>query len=619
MRPSRLADAWHFVAIAGALALIAVLGARPIVHDDVFFHLRTGEMVAHTGVVPTSDSFTHTLPGTPWTTHEWGFGLLLYGAYRLGGLPALAGLMPLVLVGIFLAVYLQMRRVVAPERLALLTPLLLLGVGAAEASCFVLRAALFTTLGFALLVHLLQRLHAGGGARVVAGIALLFLVWANMHAGVMFGLAILGLHAIQPVLDAWRSTTAGVKDRWAAVWRGRSRDRVLLFIACAAITLVNPNGLDLWTFPFRLNRLLYASGLRYDMGIFGAPLPGRHPMFFALVALSLAACLPVGPLWRARRDATWPTFAHALGTACLLTMALRSNRFIFDFVVFALPWCAMAWGGRMGAAGASGVATPGRLPRAWVEFAGVVAVLGTTLVMRPALPERALADRVPVRLAEFMAREHIAGRMFNPESFGGYLGWRLRQPVYWDGRNDIFGPVAMEFARMSDLGDLVRRHGLDALALDARYDEKFHAYLIEHRAEWALVYWDDVSALYLKREPKFLAILERWEYELLRPFRVPLDSEIVRVAADPALHKEMQAELARALAQGGDTYIVWYLRGRLAQEAGDHAGAYAALQRALRLQARPDVVYHLARAARDLGKDDEARMLFQRYMSRVPR
>lgn len=619
MRSSRVAQAWHVVALVAALATIAALGVRPIVHDDVFFHLRTGEMVARTGVVPRVDVFTHTVAGTRWTTHEWGFGLLLYGAYRLGGFAALVALMPVLVVCIFLATYLAMRRVIAPGRLTLATPLLLLGLGAAQQSCFVLRAALFTTLGLALLVHLLQRLHAGGGAPVVAAIAVLFLVWANMHAGVMFGVAIVALHTIQPAFDAWRSSEAGAKDRWAAALRGRSRDRLRLLIACAVITLLNPNGFDLWTFPFRLNRLLYGSGLTYEMGIFAAPLPRHHPAFFALVALSLAACLPVRRLQRTWRDTTTPALAHALGTACLLVMALRSNRFIFDFVVFALPWCALAWGGRIGAATPDATGAAGRFSRTWLEFPVAVAALGAMVLATPTFPRQPLAIRMPVRLADFMAREHIVGRMFNPEAFGGYLGWRLRQPVYWDGRNDIFGSVAMEFATTRDPGELVRRRHLDVLALDRAYDQKFEGYLTAHRTEWALVYWDEVSALYLKRLPKFRGVLERWEYQLLRPFRVPADREIARLAADPALHAEMERELARALVQGGDTYIAWYLRGRLAQEAGDRQGAYAALLRAFRIAARPDVVYHLAAAARDVGRPDEARALLQRYMARVPR
>lgn len=613
MRPSRFADAWHLVAVLAVLATVAVVGARPIVHDDVFYHLRTGEMVARTGVVPTSDSFTHTLPGTPWTTHEWGFGLLLHGAYRLGGFAALVALMPAVLVGIFLAIYLQMRRVMAPARLALATPLLLLGFAAAERSCFVLRAALFTTLGLACLAYLLQRLHAGGGARFVAAIALLFLVWANMHAGVMFGVGIVGLHAMPAVLDAWRS------GGWAAVVRGRSRERLLLLLGCAAITLVNPNGLDLWTFPVRLNHVLYGSGLTYGMGIFAAPLPRQHPAFFALFALCLAASLPLARLKRVCADAAWPGLGHALATGALLVMAVRSNRFIFDFVVFALPWCAVAWGGRIGATTVAPADAPRRSSRASLEFAGTLAAFGAMFVASPSLPRHALADRVPVRLADFMQREHIGGRMLNHETFGGYLGWRLRQPVYWDGRNDIFGPLALEFAYTEDVGQLVARHQLDVLALNPGYDRKFETYLIAHRQDWGLAYWDDVAALYLRRVPKFQGVLDRWEYLLLRPFRVPAEAEIARLAADPALRKRVGVELANARAQAGGTYLVWYLGGRIAQASGDLRGAYASLQRAVQVAPRAEAIFQLAAVARDLGKADEARALLDRYMALVGR
>ena len=47
---SRWALTWHGVGVAGVLAWSAALALRPLVHDDVFFHLRTGELVARTGV-----------------------------------------------------------------------------------------------------------------------------------------------------------------------------------------------------------------------------------------------------------------------------------------------------------------------------------------------------------------------------------------------------------------------------------------------------------------------------------------------------------------------------------------------------------------------------------------
>lgn len=607
----RVAVLWSGVALAAVLALAAALAVRPLWHDDTFFHLRTGELVASSWRVPTVDSFTHTVAGTPWTSHEWGFGLLFYACYRLGGYAAVMALMPILLVSTLLVVYLQLRRALGPDRLVLAAPLLALGVGAAERSCLVLRAALITSLGVALVGLLMQRLRESGRRRDLVALALVFLIWSNMHAGVVFGLFVVGLHWIQSVVDAWRNPAA---RNFGSLLRGAPRDRALLVLACAAITLLTPNGIDLWTFSFRVNTLFFHSGITWNMGQYAAPVPARHPFFFALLALCLLACLPLRRCAALLRDPRWPIAVQLLGLAFFAVLALRSNRFILDFVVFALPFCALSWGGTVEAG-----AAPPPQARPWsarLAPLGLVAVLAVAAILPPALPERLLDARVPVRLAEFMARERIDGRMFNPEDFGGYLGWRLRTPVYWDGRNDINLPTAIEWAHKRNLTEIVQRHALDVLILDQHYWEQFAGELLAQRDLWAIVYWDNRAVLLLRRVPKFTRVIERLEYELLRPFGVPTDAEIARLAREPALRSKVEAEIARALAQSDDTNAAWYLRGRLAQDAGNARGAYAALRHAAAHSDDGQTLYHLARAARDLGKADEARGLLDRAMQR---
>ena len=38
---------------------------------DFWWHLKTGELIATTGVIPTTDPFSYTVPGRPWVAHEW--------------------------------------------------------------------------------------------------------------------------------------------------------------------------------------------------------------------------------------------------------------------------------------------------------------------------------------------------------------------------------------------------------------------------------------------------------------------------------------------------------------------------------------------------------------------
>jgi hypothetical protein len=594
-------------------SLLFVIAAKPVWHDDVFWHLGTAEWIMRTGKVPRVDIFTHTVAGSPWTSHEWGFALLLYAVRCAVGDRGLVLLTSALTTLTFWLIHLQLRRSLAPSRSALEVPLLLVGAGAAAHSCLMLRAALLSSLFLAVLSILLARLHAKEDSRTAVAICALFLLWANCHVGVVFGLVILGLHAAAPVIHYWRSSTA---RWWTVALQPAARTRAALVLGCAALTLLNPSGFDLWTFPFRVNTLLFHSGLRWTIGHYGAPALARFPCFYVLFALCLLACLPLRRFASQLSDTRRPALAQSLALLFFLGMSLRSNRFILDFVVLALPFCAAAWG----APAETNASTPtdyqAILGAPWLHGVNLVVIAITAAVVRPALPDKALAASVPQGLAAFMAGERIEGRMFNYESSGGYLGWRLHQPVYWDGRNDVVGALAKEWAYTDDFSRIVERHGLDMLVLDPTYYFKLRGYLAGHRQLWAAVYLDEQNVLYLKRTPKFRSVIERSEYTLLQPFGLPDSTEIARLVHDGSLAAALQTELQRLLSQNPDLVQGWYVAGLLARARGDLRGAYGALSRAAAGSDNARVSYELARVAHALGKDDEARTLLLRSMSK---
>jgi hypothetical protein len=599
-----------FVSVCCAFALLAVLAARPLQHDDLFFHLRTGALIAATGSIPHVDSYSLTVPGAPWTTHEWGFGLIAYGVYRAAGYQGLVWLTSLLAIGVFWFTYLLMRRLASADRAPVLVPLLVVGVFAAQRSGFIMRAALFSSLGFALLLYLLHLHHAQPNRRRTLGVLALIWVWANVHVGVVFGLGVVWLSWVQATWDVW---LAGAVRNARTLVRAGINSSGALALACTLLTLANANGYKLWTFPFELNALYYHSGVDWTLHMFQSPRLDTAPFFFLLVALTLAACLPLSRLRALLVDRSRPMLMQSLGALFFLVMALRSQRFILEFAIFALPLCAAVWGGLVDTS-----REPAK-PR-WVlaaHFAGAAAVVIAAIVVRPRPPTTPIAQSFPKYAVDFIERKRVHGRMFNYENWGGYLGWRLNLPVYWDGRNDVFGAVAKEFAYTEDVAQLVRRHRLDMLVLDSGYHDKFQAYLRAHRGAWALIYFDDTLALYVRKDAQPRALIERNEYQLLRPFGVPSSDDLARMLEQPAARGELQTEIARVLEQNPESYVGWYLRGALARALGDLPSAYRAWLRASSIQQPSDLLYAMAEVAHAMGNEAEARKWLQRVLDRA--
>lgn len=67
------------------LLVVFLLGLFPIESKDLWWHLRTGEVIWERGEVPQTDWFTYTNGDAAWIDLHWGFQLLLAGLWHLGG------------------------------------------------------------------------------------------------------------------------------------------------------------------------------------------------------------------------------------------------------------------------------------------------------------------------------------------------------------------------------------------------------------------------------------------------------------------------------------------------------------------------------------------------------
>lgn len=554
------------------LALAALWGCEPLVHDDLFFHLRTGELAVEEGTIPTTDPFSFTRFGERWVSHEWGFGLIIYLVYRAGGLAALLALQAALAVAVVLWLRTLVRRTAGPEGRWLdpwLPAFLALGLWAVGDE-LILRAALFSALFLVWELLLLQAFRDTGRRRHLVLLAGLFLVWGNLHSGVIFGLFVLALAAAEAVLGGVLGDRAPALA--PLLRRSRPGAHLAALAAAAGLALVNPNGLDALLYPVRLRRVLYGGGLTLDMGHFSPPTPLTSPAFFLLLAVLLAGFLPA-------RRARLPSLSQGLGVAAFLALALSSHRFLFEFAVLAVP-VAFLLHARRDPAGLPAPLRSGRLAPLATAAALTLAILSAATGRPPGL----LSRHFPQAAARVLEEEGIEGRLFNHQNYGGYLGWRLRTPIFWDGRNLLFAPLMRELRGLS-WPQVVARYGIDHLVVTE------HEWSILRRdldpRTWGLVHWDDFSAVYLRRVPRFGEALERRELRLLPPFGgvVGLDA----LARSPTAVEAARRELDQVLAAEPRTQRALYLKGLVSHYRGDQERAWDELTRALALGPNPHV------------------------------
>ncbi len=577
------------------LALAAVWATRPLIHDDLFFHLSTGDFVVENHSIPTTDPFSFTRAGEPWVSHEWGFGLLAYGAHAIGGEWGLVLLKGLLVLTIAVLLFSLMLRMAGRDRwkfAVYLVPLLALGLWSIEDQ-LVLRPSLVSCLLLLVLLHLLLTFDRAANGWVFGGIVGLFLLWGNLHSEVLFGLFVLGLITLEAVLGRL-PVLAG--SSWGSLLRvSPDRPYVRLFGLSVLATLINPNGVQVLLYPFRVVRFLSSGGMDLEMGHFTGATPESQPAFFLLLILLLVALLPL------REQLHRVSLTQVVAVGAFLILSLSSHRFIFYFTLLALPTMAMLFEPAMRWLDNS---KHYRLIRNGLRAAVLVLVGGALVTSWQSTPEGSVSRHFPGGAVRFLQEEGVSGRIFNHQNYGGYLHWTLQQPIFWDGRALLFEPLMRQLPG-TPLEEATAEWELSHLLITAHEFKDLAAQLTRDR--WGLVYWDDFAALYLRRLPRFEALLESRELSVLPPFGGVTGLNLV--ARDSTQAMAARRELDQVLAFEPESQRALYLKGLISYYRQELYRAEEELAAAAGIGPNAYVLSTLADVLEKTGRGEEATRL----------
>lgn len=389
--------------------LLFALAASMNFQSDTWWLLRTGKDILASGTIPTTDSYSATVYGTYWPNHEWLSEVGFYGLYWLGGRPLLvlvcAGLVALTWYGVYCLCD-------GPPRVRAVA--VLLGV-INNASSWSVRPQLISLALFVLVLGLLP--HKQRHWWYVP----LFLLWANIHAGVTSGGIVLGAAVLAALLR----------------FRPQLIHWILVGLASGLVTILNPLGWRLW---------LYALGslgsiTRQYLQEWRAPSlrdPSSYP-FFVLAGVLLVSIWRARTTWRTHRD--WTLL---LGAAVFIVLSTRSIRHTMFLDVLALPLITRQF--QYVPPAPAVLPMIGRLHQATV----LVLVLGAFIFV--ARPWRAQPPPLSPQLLS--ALRMCDGTLFNTYEWGGELIWFLpEQRVFIDNRQDPYpDQLFLDTAAAEELG-----------------------------------------------------------------------------------------------------------------------------------------------------------------------
>jgi hypothetical protein len=391
--------------------------ARNVTDPDVWWHLKTGQYITEHKSVPHTDPFSYTRAGEPWVAHEWLSELLMYNLLRTTGWGGLIVIFAAVLTAAFWLLYLRC----GPA--SYVAGIVTLCGAWATAPLWGVRPQMFSLLLTSLWLLILERSERE--PRLLWWTLPLTLLWVNLHAGFALGLALSALF----LAGEWIERALGQSQQS----KSRLRIMSLIFFLDLLIVPLNPNGLQMFSYPIETLR---SAAMQNYIAEWASP-NFHHAEYwpFLVVLLGTFAALSCSRLKLRPRD--------LILLLVSLYAALCSIRLMPLFVFVAVPLVSMRLGNWPSHASSTkrpqvrvGTLINGAILLAMVIFAGVH--IAQVIEHQP----QAESELFPARAVAFLELHPPAGRIFNHYDWGGYLIWKLypSTPVFIDGRADLYGP-----------------------------------------------------------------------------------------------------------------------------------------------------------------------------------
>jgi hypothetical protein len=467
-------------AVAGGAAIIlfsvAAFSQRVFIDGDTNWHVAAGRWILAHRVVPSTDPFSFTFAGKPWIAHEWGSEVLMTLAYMAAGWSGVV-----LFIGVCAGLSYAM---IAAELRLWMGPVgqivgLALSFAILEPFLYARPHIVATPLLVFWARELLAARRAGRAPSLM--LAPLMVVWANLHASFIFGLAIIAPFALEALLEG--------KDKLRVVYTWGAFGLLAL-----AFSLLTPHGFQGLLFPFMvlgmkvLPSILEWRGANFqDVGQFEVAI---------LITLFLG-------LWRGVRV---PPLRLLLLVA-LVHMALQHVRQqevlgALGPLLLAEPFGRALHRERTGTRTdfAGGWKPRWRVPSTALAL-GLAAVIVGIAGVRLSIPlEREDNANVPVTAVAHVPPALMRQHMFNEYAFGGYLIFKGAK-VFIDGRADMYGDdfvneyLAIAGGAEPDLDDTFKHYNITWTILGPK--EPLVA-ILDHRPGWHRLYADEFAVVQVR-------------------------------------------------------------------------------------------------------------------------
>ncbi len=474
---------------------ISVIIYQQPVNPDTWYHIRAGEAYLHYGILH-KDIFSYVAQGRPWFPQEWLFEVILYEVVHIFGLSIISiftivcTLIQLSILYIFIYKFFHLQRIYAI--------CILFFYAAWDMEFFVARPYLLATSYFILtILFIFLFLKTQKKLWLFFSIPIT-LLWANMHASVVFAVYLYLSYAVLYLFKknlpiAYALSITGVINFLLTILPpiNFSQYQLLyLFSGYSKITTYFPEWMPVYElFPQFSVYLISLFFICIPLFFF---LPKKRSEIIVFLPLSIFLLLP----FLAVRNIFFTHIVMVIIAAWILKQLEPFYRRIWFTVIFIGIFIAHSW-----------------------------------LLYQ----KSSISIIYPKNAVIFLQHHFIKGRMFNTFTSGSYLMYSLypKYKVFIDLRTEVYAccelPAYQNLEKKStepynlykkDVIDYFNKYNFSFALVDYHF-ENYTALVgktLENEPQWALIYFDDVSEIFVKRNGFNDKIIKQFEVKAATPY-----------------------------------------------------------------------------------------------------
>ncbi len=509
-----------FLTLVGQLAICAFLllllfygvciTGVVLKEPDICFLLGGGRWIVEHGHLPATDPFSYTTHYHPvhYVIEKWLTEVVFYGIEASLGLTALLIFDGIILTTAFAIIPYRIAHLCglrggAAMRLAALGLMTSMSHLAVRPEIF---SFLFTGIWFEVMLRV--NIATTGNTKIrwdlIGLLSVLMCLWSNMHTLFMVGILIPGFYSACAIIERF---VPGLREKpfnWTAP---------IITVACLAASLINPYGLDLWTYipnvfgPFNdTNNEMQPIKLSNI----------ANPLFIGFYILILTGLRDFIKSWRKPLNQGDLFFRGLIPLGILGGIkTVRSIPLCGLFLVAGRARVANELGPvkQIGTEDAQLQAEETHLAKLTNPFEPIWPLLCIatvcfgvylcTFAVTPQVPQDSAAFKPPFKAIEYIQDHRPAGNLLNDPHFGAVMIYKMHDnpPVFIDPRYNLYGNTLLQdYWHMvncdANYEQLLERYKIDwiFLAPAAKLPQQ-----LAKDPNWQLLYSDSASVIYARR------------------------------------------------------------------------------------------------------------------------